>query len=309
MKNKNYITDPIESLDSTTNKPPTPPSSLSLHNQSIYDYTIKFIEEVQSLTVTLPLIEPFVPIEKLKEIPRTGKAIRLKSMQFESIKPRSIYDHIMSMAYLADSFLGMDKKPLIEAYDYPNLGRLIAYHEVNESLVGDIPAYTDITGDSLKDKNNSRIKAINPDKREKIVNEFLWMYANDQQRSSIKEMNRNLSNQNTALMKYFRMLDRIDPIVAIWKYIHKYREILQANPREFINGMNDFFVYPKTTAYQNTPHSIDFPYLQNILPVLMDPQAALKYCNGTPINDLFKQKKKAQILKNLIEEVPLFFND
>lgn len=261
------------------------------------------------MTITLPLIEPFVPIEKLKEIPRTGKAFRLKSMQFESIKPRSIYDHIISMAYLADSFLGMDKKPLIEACDYPNLGRLIAYHEVNESLIGDIPAYTDITGNSPKDKNNSRIKAINPDKREKIANEFLWMYANDQQRSSIKEINRNLSNQNTALMKYFRMLDRIDPIVAIWKYVHEYREILQANPGEFINGMNDFFVYPKTTAYQNAPHSIDFPYLQTILPILMNPQAVLKYCNGTPIYDLFKQKKKAQVLKNLIEEVPLFFND
>lgn len=304
MKDESYIIDQIRTSNSQTRPPKK--QSANHPKQVIFNYTSKFLKEIQSLTLTLPLIEPFNPVERLKEIPRTGKAVRLETMRFESIKPRSIYDHVISMAYLADSFLELDKNRLISESDYPNLGRLIAYHEINESLIGDIPAYTNLDGSSPKKENDVRIKNINHDKRERIVNDFLWMYANNQQRSSIEEMNKNLSKQNTPLMKYFRMLDRIDPVIAVWRYIYNYREKLQSDPSKFVYGMNDFFVYPKTTAYKTKQYAADFPYLKDILNTLMNPEAAIKYCKGARIDTLIGSKAKAKILKYLIEEVPLF---
>ena len=305
MKNESYITD---SIKTSNRQPKSEKKQISrTPKKIIVNHTSAFLQEIQPLTLTLPLIDPFSPVERLKKIPRTGKAIRLEKMSFESLQPRSIYDHVISMSYLADSFLELDKNEFLPESDYPHLGRLIAYHEINESLIGDIPAYTNIDGPSPKKENDQRIKNINQDKRERIVNNFLWMYANDQQRSSIEEMNKNLSQQNTPLMKYFKMLDRIDPVIAIWRYLYKYREVLQSNPREFVDGMNDFLVYPKASAYKNQKYSSDFPYLKDFLEVLLNPEAAIKYCKGTSIESLFK--KRAKVIKYLIEEIPLFIED
>ncbi len=297
MINKSYVIDPINN---------TSKKELYKPKQDIYKYVQKFLEEIKSLIITLPLIDPFNPVERLKLIPRTGKAIRIEAMDLNGIKARSIYDHIISMAYLGDSFLVLDKNKLIKECDYANLGRLIAYHEIGESLIGDIPAYTEIEGNSPKTKNYNRIKNILHDKRARIVNEFLWMYANDQQRASIDELNRNISHQNTPLMKYFKMLDRIDPVITIWRYLYHYRRELQIDPVTFVNGMNDFFVYPKTLDYKNEDHEEDFPYLKDIFEVLMNSEAAIKYCTGTKLETLIVSKLKAKLLKYLIEDVPLF---
>ena len=305
MENEKYV---IDTMGTKKTKPTKKRSSkhVDISKQIIYNNTLKFLDEIKTLTLTLPLIEAFKPLERLKEIPRTGKAIRLENIKLSTIKPRSIYDHVISMAYLADCFLALDKNKLIKECDYPNLGRLIAYHEINESLIGDIPAYTDIDGHTTKDKNDIRIKNLHHDQREQIVNNFLWMYANNRQRSSIEEMNRNLSKQNTPLMKFFRMLDRIDPIIAIWRYLYKYRKELKTHSTEFVYGMNDFFVYPKTAAYKTNKYIAEFPYLIDILEVLMNPEAAIKYCEGTEIEILITSNTKAKIIKYLIEEVPLF---
>lgn len=308
MENESYVTDKMKIFKHQPAKN-DPNKSIDISKQIIYDYTLKFLDEIKSLTLTLPLVEPFKPLERLKEIQRTGKAIRLENMKLKSIKARSIYDHVISMAYLADCFLVLDKNKLIKECDYPNLGRIIAYHEISESLIGDIPAYTDIDGHTTKNKNDIRIKNLHHDQRERIVNNFLWMYANSRQRSSIEEMNRNLSKQNTPFMKYFRMLDRIDPIIAIWRYLYRYREELKTQSAKFIYGMNDFFVYPKTTAYKTNKYTVEFPYLKDILEVLMNPEAAIKYCKGTKIETLITSKTKAKIIKYLVEEVPLFVDN
>lgn len=305
MKSNNYILDEIELSEEKSSSSKNPSSKCPKH--IVYDFTLNFINvELSSLTLTLPLIEPFNPVERLKSIPRTGKSVRLKESSFTTIKPRSIYDHVISMAHLADAFLELDKNKLIGECEYPNLGRLIAYHEINESLIGDIPAYTFLDGPSPKKENDIRIKNIPGDKRERIVNNFIWMFANNQQRASLEEMNRNLSQQNTPIMKYFRMLDRIDPIIAIWRYLYNYRDILQKEPESFVRAMNDFLSYPKTIAYKTDKYASDFPYLKDMLNVLMSPSAAIKYCKGTELKKLINSKTHARILKHLIEEVPLF---
>ncbi len=300
MSNSQYATDIIFGNDSNlkTNKSNT-------RSDHILKYTQKFIHEVESLTLTFPCIDSFSPLQRLKNIPRTGKMIRLQSIAIPNILPRSVYDHVISMAHLADAFLSLEKHPIINECDYPQLGRLIAYHELNESLLGDIPAYTNLDGNSIKQVNDRKIKAISADKKEKAVNNLLWLYGNQQQRISFEELNKNLSQQKTPIMKYFKMLDRIDPIIAVWRYLFFYKIELQGNVEEFIEGMNDFFTYPKTLEYKNSSKS-DFPFLKSILEILMNPAAAKKYANGASLESFDLQKQYTKIIEYLIEDVSLF---
>ena len=190
---------------------------------------------------------------------------------------------------------------------YSNLGRIIAYHEINEVLLGDVPAYTNsnyLIGKVIL--NEGKFKNIDKIKRELISNQFIWLFLNDKQRESINELNEGLRHGSSDLMKVFRMLDSIDPIICIWRYLFFYRSKFNGMQENFIESMRDFFVYPKVLKYKTDKKLKNrFPYVAEMLEVLTSIDNAKRYATENKLIKL-TSNKILTLLTYLIEQVPLF---
>lgn len=272
----------------------------------ILNETLYFIDELNGAEITFPNYSINI-IDCLKKLPRTGKAVRIKDFESLGIKARSIYDHMLSVAYLADALIEFDKG--IKPDMYSNLGRIIAYHEVNEVLLGDVPAYTN--SNYFKGRvilNEGKFKNIDKIKREIISNQFVWLFLNDKQKESIHELTEGLRHGSTDIMRIFRMLDSIDPIICVWRYLHYYRNQFNGKEEEFIERMRDFFVYPKVLNYKtNKKLKSRFPYVAEMLEVLTSINNAKQYAIENKINKSVSNKIST-LLTYLIEKVPLFIN-
>ncbi len=270
----------------------------------ILNETLYFINELSGAEITFPNFSINI-IECLKKLTRTGKAVRLNGFESLGVKARTIYDHMLSVAYLADVLAGLDKE--IKPDMYSNLGRIIAYHEINEVLLGDVPAYTNsnyLIGKVIL--NEGKFKNIDKIKRELISNQFIWLFLNDKQRESINELNEGLRHGSSDLMKVFRMLDSIDPIICIWRYLFFYRSKFNGMQENFIESMRDFFVYPKVLKYKTDKKLKNrFPYVAEMLEVLTSIDNAKRYATENKLNKL-TSNKILTLLTYLIEQVPLF---
>lgn len=270
----------------------------------ILNATQYFIKELNDAEITFPNISINI-IDSLKKLTRTGKAVRLNEFEPLGVKSRTIYDHMLSVAYLADAIAKLDKE--IRQDMYSNLGRIIAYHEVNEVLLGDVPAYTNsnyLKGEVIL--NEGKFKNVDKIKRELISNQFIWLFLNDKQKESINELIDGLKHSSSDLMKVFRMLDRIDPIICIWRYLFYYRSEFNGTQEKFIECMRDFFVYPKLLKYKTDKKlKLRFPYVADMLEVLTSIDAAKRYATENKFNKLVPSRISS-LLTYLIEEVPLF---
>lgn len=82
-------------------------------------------------------------ISELDRIPRSGKFYRFRNAGID-LPCRSIYDHMLSLAYNADvlvDILGLD-------IDRTKLANMFAFHDLAEVFVGDVPYFKtmDIAG-------------------------------------------------------------------------------------------------------------------------------------------------------------------
>ena len=140
----------------------------------------------------------------------------------------------------------------LKDYEFSELGRIIAFHELNEVLLGDIPTYTEL---SNRKRNLSRIYAedrlrtVAPDKRESITNDLIWMFLSEKQRKSMQKVESCLKNKKSSLYIIFHCLDKIDPIIATWRYLHVYRGKLGDCADKFITDMKDFFENPDVCSF------------------------------------------------------------
>ncbi len=262
-----------------------------------------YLNELSSAKMKFPSLTEINIIESLKKLKRTGKAIRLKDYKELGIKTRSVYDHIISLARLADVLFELDNKHFVHEENITNLGRIITYHDINEILLGDIPNFT-----CIEDKLQNRLHQIGSIEREKRANNFIWMFLNDQQRKSIETINFYLDNEQTHVMQFFTMLDKIDPIIAIWRYLYHYREILSPHCDKFIHSMDDFFANPKALKYRDNHEFTDkFPYTKILLECLCNPDHAKEYVKNNKIS--LDNEEYYNVFKYLIEQTPLFHED
>lgn len=139
-----------------------------------------FIDELKSLNVVIASGNEINIIEQLKATPREGKRVRLLELKNPKIKARSIYDHIISLAYLADVIGSITRE---ERWNASEMARLIAYHEIPEAIIGGIASYT--VSDPLI-KGPERFETSN---REIVINRFINLYADQKQQESIGYLN------------------------------------------------------------------------------------------------------------------------
>lgn len=275
----------------------------SQYPQLILRETQFFIRELGSLNVVIASGYTINIIEQLKLTPREGKRVRLLELKNPLIKPRTIYDHIISLAYLAD-VIGFIKGE--ERWDASEMARLIAYHEIAEAIIGDIASYT--VSDPLI-KGPERFETSN---REIAVNRFINLYADQKQQESIGYLNNRIKptgkrrKELGEQMQYLKALDHLDCLVAIWRYLPYYRnECTKDQLSYFVDIMSDFFTNKRLKEEEMF---INEPVFKQIITFLSKKENAKKYVNGNRIKQLFKgQDTISDAIIFLIENVPLFY--
>lgn len=195
-------------------------------------------------------------IRHLEDMPRTGKLIRFQKFNFD-LPVRSIYDHLLSVAHTADHLLPILDHGISEDRK-PDLAAAIAYHDLGEVLLGDVPSHTD-----ERDYPEAVIKIrashqlLLPfrdhkerDRQDNVSNAFVDLFLSRKHRQFAEKRNSVLRGRKNMrpLRDFFTLIDKIDPIIGVWRYIHLFRPLLLARSNEFIHAMADFFDNPDVIA-------------------------------------------------------------
>src|SRR5690606_632558 len=106
-------------------------------NNFIGEKTNEFLEDLSDAAIEIPFHQPIKIVDTLKKMPRSGKLIRLHRYE-PSVRIRSVFEHIQSVAHTADCLFGIADHDVTRG-DAIELARLIAFHELNEVILGDIP--------------------------------------------------------------------------------------------------------------------------------------------------------------------------
>lgn len=198
-----------------------------------------FLDDLAGSKIELPLQDPIDLIPSLKALPRTGKKLRL-AKDFPEIPIRSVYDHVLSVAHSADCFFSVVQHNL-GARDVGDLSRHIVYHDLCEVLVGDLPVYTNV--EDYEPDFKPRVTEKQKRDREKAANQFLLAHLGPKQRDCLERVTR--TRRNSKISRFFAVLDTLDPIIAIWRYLHVYRGKLGKSCDDFIFCLRDFFENPR----------------------------------------------------------------
>lgn len=268
------------------------------YTQLILDETRHFIKELESLNVVIANGSTINILKQLKEMPREGKRVRLAELENTEIEPRTVFDHVISLAYLADTIGSTIGE---ERWNASKIARLIAYHEITEAIIGDIASYT--ASEPLI-RGPERFDAVN---REIIVNKFISLYADEKQQESIGYLNNRLKPAGKGknnLMEYFKALDRLDCLVAVWRYLFYYRDrCTKKQLINFIDTMSDFFNNRRLEEdmFNKTP------IFRQIISFMANKVNAKEYVEKGGIDKLFKEEETVvNAVIYLVENVPLF---
>jgi 5'-deoxynucleotidase YfbR-like HD superfamily hydrolase len=280
-------------------------SKLRSENVSVLQYTEEILSELEDQKIMLPNSAPIYIVETLKKIKRSGKLARLSNFNNNpEIKIRSIYDHTLSVAHLADCLLPVVKNG-VNNKKYAELARIIAFHEFNETILGDIPSYSDLTEkrrNSTANPAEQLLRTVPPEERERIANDFIKMFLTEKHKLAFELVLTNLSQKQSNLTMFFTTIDKVDAIIAIWRYLHHYRGKIR-DIDSFLRKVRDFFEYPDLQKYAQYDDIIS-----ELISVLQDRDYAKKYYKNT---DFFHSKSNLckippDLIKNIIEGCQLF---
>jgi 5'-deoxynucleotidase YfbR-like HD superfamily hydrolase len=192
-------------------------------------------------------------LERLAHLGRSGKSIRI-DLAGLTLPKRSVLDHILSLAVQADLLHGL-------GFRAPNpcvLAKCIAFHDIAEAIIGDTP---DFTSEMIASKHyvSARDKPIATRRANRLIAEHL----DTATRCSFLSTIALLHTSQSRTRQYFEMLDKTDPIIAIWRYLAALQHrMIPAGP--FLAAMDDFFTNPlpqKSCVHQEILDLIRF--LQN----------------------------------------------
>jgi 5'-deoxynucleotidase YfbR-like HD superfamily hydrolase len=176
---------------------------------------------------------PLWLVERLALTPRAGKAIRLTRSGI-ALPARSVLDHVLSLARYADVLTNLG----MVAPDRPALARCIVFHDLAEAFSGDAPEFTDAGSPHISDAAAiARTAASMP----------------RDLRGPYRETIRLLRSGHSRTRAYFRMLDKTDPIIAVWRYLTPVE-----SPPALIAAMRDFFENPGPAQTCLYPEVSDF---------------------------------------------------
>jgi 5'-deoxynucleotidase YfbR-like HD superfamily hydrolase len=244
--------------------------------RKILAFTKDIIDDLSEEVIPLPLNGKIKIVETLKRMPRSGKLVRLKKYEPKLII-RSIYDHILSVAYSADCLFPHINHG-IKQQEISELARCIAFHELNEVILGDMPAYTNLSESKIRTTDLyawKRLKDLDKKKREYVANEFISMFLGERERKSLQKVNEYFQQDGNPIADFMSILDKIDPIINIWRYLHQYRGKLDPGATNFLRKTKDFFDYPEVKEHAEN-YSRDHK-IYNLVLILQDRDLAKSY--------------------------------
>ena len=267
-------------------------------NRSVSEYTLDLLDDLSKEVIPLPIHQPIRIIQTLQKLPRSGKLIRLETYE-PKVPIRSIYDHILSVAHTADILLNeIDHN--IHDQEAIELARCIAYHDICEIFLGDIPAYTNLTDrkrSRARIHAESRLSQLRPLEAERITNDFIAMFLDKRERTCFNTVNEILKDRENPISKFFWLIDKIDPIIATWRYLHQFNGRLDSNAEVFLRRMKDFFDNPRV---KEVGRSYGNESVYQLILTLQDRSKARDYYLGkTPTKAIFSFPEK--VFTSLIE--------
>lgn len=265
------------------------------------------MEDLSYANVYIPLKPVINIINQLKNIPRTGKLIRLNNFD-ERIRIRTIYDHIITLSKSADIFLNEITHHIKNA-EIVDLAKCIVYHDLCEALLGDIPAYTNLP---TKGKDN-RLIAERLLRRwdSKIIketsNKFLSLFLEVRERSNLEYTNKIIYGKANAIAKFFNLLDKTDPIISVWRYIDYYRENENIDINKFTLRLKDFFENQKVKEIASNYN--EDKRIALLINNLMDRNLARKFFHDKNVlTDILSKSGFDKDAEKLIYDVELFYS-
>lgn len=198
----------------------------------------------------------------------------------------------------------------IHKREYSELARCIAFHELNEVVLGDIPTYTplsEIRRKSARIYAENKLRIIPPDERHRIANDFIWLFLEERNKASLRHVQKLVSDENP-ISNMFTMFDKLDPIIAIWRYLHHFRSSRSFDVDNFLRRVKDFFENPDVKNFARAK-DIDVAVHSLILD-LQDRNKAKEYYLDP---DFFKKNKDLlsidhKVLECLIEGKEIIFS-
>jgi len=177
-------------------------------------------------------------ISELDHIPRSGKFYRFRNAGID-LPCRSIYDHMLSLAYNADvlvDILGLD-------INRTKLANMFVFHDLAEVFVGDVPYFTseEIVGVPIKTPEQKEQEEHKANKfilsifTGKLREDFVWYIAEFE------------NTEMTEFMRIFRFFDRTDSILNVWRYIDRFRNSIDIE--QFLTVLKDYFTNPHTHLF------------------------------------------------------------
>jgi 5'-deoxynucleotidase YfbR-like HD superfamily hydrolase len=225
------------------------------------------MQKLRNVWIEVPLQPDINVVRILKALPRKGKLVRLRKHSIK-IECRSVLDHIFSLAHTADVFLAAHIKHGLAVNALQRLASQIAYHDICEALIDDHADFTPTrrfpvwAPADLKEVEQAANKLIRP-----------WM--EPWLRRDFDAAMRMLEDPGDSCTKFLRILDKIDPIIGIWRYLHHFRgELDVAN---FLKAMDDFFSNPEVLVVCGK-NAID-QRVCRIVEFLQTTDNARKYCS------------------------------
>ena len=272
----------------------------------------EILDDLKTESIILPFAGRIPLVGTLKRLPRSGKHLRIGDLKLtdgRKLPSRSLYDHVLSVAYSSDLLFDFVSHGL-NVDDKIDVARCIAMHELNEILLGDIPTFTRLND---RRRHKTRIEAeqtlatVPPREREIISHRFIWMFLSPKNRE-VMECYFDLSKgEKSKIFRYFKLMDKIDPIIGIWRYLHVFRGKFHDGGDLFISRMNDFFTNPDPRR-RVRDYGGDQRLLE-LLSFLQNQGNAQAYCKSmeaiTEMSGLFSIP--SQKIRDLIEGRDLLF--
>lgn len=208
-----------------------------------------YLNQLKTSSIKIPLQDkPIEIIENLKKLPRSGKKLRFKKNNIP-LPARSVYDHIMSVAHTADLLWEPARHNLADS-EMSDLAQMIAYHDVCEVLLGDLPAFTDMDTEMRNVAESISVVKYGtlPEgmgAAESITNDFIYLHLKSTARDSMQAAEFLFKNHESDIYKFFLVLDKIDPIISIWRYMYHYKTYIRSFTNDYLKVVKAFFMYPR----------------------------------------------------------------
>lgn len=172
-------------------------------------------------------------LDTLKAMPRSGKAVRIQKYHL-ALPKRSVFDHILALPYQARLLSSLSHINL----DGDRLINLLIFHDLSEALIGDSPSFT-----PYQLAKETFMSSEAKEKAEQKANEKIFAALPMELKKSFLDHLKIISEKNSDLYRFFYMVDKTDPIIAIWRYIACFRK--EMNLDTYLEAMSDFFLFPE----------------------------------------------------------------